>query len=148
MKVAQSCPTLCDPMDSPWNSPGQNTGVGSLSLLQRIFPTQGLNPGLPHCWQILYQLSHKGRVTKFSSTSGKIPQTNRSAPKLRNAGRRAGPQDACPRSEFTLPRRVTWGKSVLTPEPPPPPDDGGDVTAPGRTLGCGFTPLFKAGQCL
>ena len=36
------------------------TGVGSLSLLQRIFPTQGLNPGLPHCRQILYQLSHKG----------------------------------------------------------------------------------------
>jgi len=34
---------------SPWNSPGQNTGVGSLSLLQGIFPTQGLNPGLPHC---------------------------------------------------------------------------------------------------
>ena len=34
---------------SPWNSPGQNTGVGSLSFLQRIFPTQGSNPGLPHC---------------------------------------------------------------------------------------------------
>ena len=45
---------------SPWNSAGQNTGVGSLSLLQGIFPTQGLNPGLPHCRQILYQLSHKG----------------------------------------------------------------------------------------
>ena len=45
---------------SPWNSPGQNTGVGSLSLLQGIFPTQGSNPGLPHCGQILYQLSHKG----------------------------------------------------------------------------------------
>ena len=45
---------------SPWNSPGQNTGVGSLSLLQRIFPTQGSNPGLPHCRQILYQLSDKG----------------------------------------------------------------------------------------
>ena len=45
---------------SPWNSPGQNTGVGSLSLLQGIFPTQGLNPGLVHCGQILYQLSHKG----------------------------------------------------------------------------------------
>ena len=41
---------------SPWNSPGQNTGVGSLSLLRRIFPTQGLNPGLPHCRQILYPL--------------------------------------------------------------------------------------------
>ena len=45
---------------STWNSPGQNTGVGSPSLLQGIFPTQGSNPGLPHCRQILYQLSHKG----------------------------------------------------------------------------------------
>ena len=45
---------------SPWNSPGQNTGVGSLSLLQGILPTQALNPGFPHCRQILYQLSHKG----------------------------------------------------------------------------------------
>ena len=45
---------------SPWNSPGQNTGVGSLSLLQGVFPTQGLNPGLLHCRQILSQLSHKG----------------------------------------------------------------------------------------
>ena len=45
---------------SPWNSPGQNTGVGNLSLLQGIFPTQGSNPGLMHCRQILYQLSHKG----------------------------------------------------------------------------------------
>ena len=42
---------------SPWNSPGQNTGVGNLSLFQGIFPTQGLNIGLPHCRQILYQLS-------------------------------------------------------------------------------------------
>ena len=45
---------------SPWNSPGQNTGVGSLSHLQGIFPTQGSNPGLLHYRQILYQLSHKG----------------------------------------------------------------------------------------
>ena len=45
---------------SPWNSPGQNTEVGSLSLLQGIFPTQGSNPGFPHCRWILYQLSHKG----------------------------------------------------------------------------------------
>ena len=43
-----------------WNSPGQNTWLGSLSLLQGIFPTQGLNPHLPHCRQNLYQLSHKG----------------------------------------------------------------------------------------
>ena len=45
---------------SPWNSPGQNTEVGSLSLLQGILPIQGLKPGLPHCRRILYQLSHKG----------------------------------------------------------------------------------------
>ena len=45
---------------SPWNSPGQNAGVGSLSLLQGIFPTQGSNPGLLHSGQILYQLSHQG----------------------------------------------------------------------------------------
>ena len=45
---------------SPWNSPAQNTGLDSLSLLQGIFSTQGSNPGLPHCRQILYQLSHKG----------------------------------------------------------------------------------------
>ena len=45
---------------SPWNFPGQNTVVGSLSLLRGIFPTQELNPGLLHCRQILYQLSYKG----------------------------------------------------------------------------------------
>ena len=45
---------------SPRNSPGQNTGVGSLSLLQGIFPTQGSNPGLLHCKQILDQLGHQG----------------------------------------------------------------------------------------
>ena len=48
---------------SSGNSPGQNTGVGSLSLLQGIFSTQGSNPGLPHCRQILYQLSHKACPT-------------------------------------------------------------------------------------
>ena len=45
---------------SPWNSPGQYTGVGSLSPLQQIFPTQGLNSGFPHGRRILYLLSHKG----------------------------------------------------------------------------------------
>ena len=51
---------------SPWNTLGQNTEVGSLSLLQGIFPTQGSNPGLPHCWQILYQLSHKPQVRSMN----------------------------------------------------------------------------------
>ena len=61
VKVTQSCPTL-QPRElySPWNSPDQNTGVGSLSLLQGIFPTQELNAGFLHCRQILNQLSHKG----------------------------------------------------------------------------------------
>ena len=54
-----SVPTLHG-LYSPWNPPGQNTGVSSLSLLQGIFPTQGSNPALLHCRQILYQLSHKG----------------------------------------------------------------------------------------
>ena len=51
---------------SPWNSPGQNTGVLNTeypsSLFQGIFPTQGSNPGLPYCRPILYQLSHKGSL--------------------------------------------------------------------------------------
>ena len=45
---------------TPWTSLGRNTGAGSLSLLQGIFPTQGSNPGLPHCRRILYQLTHNG----------------------------------------------------------------------------------------
>ena len=60
VKVAQLCLTLCDSMDySLWNSPGQNTGVGCLSLLQGIFPTQGSNQGLLSCRWILYQLSYQ-----------------------------------------------------------------------------------------
>ena len=62
-EVTESCSVVSNSLRthglSSWNSPGQNTGVGSLSLLQGIFPTQGLNPGLPHCRQILNQLSHK-----------------------------------------------------------------------------------------
>ena len=52
-----------------WNTPGQNTGVGSLSLLQVIFPTWGLNSGLLHYRRILYQLSHKGSLVKMLSDS-------------------------------------------------------------------------------
>ena len=64
--VGQSRPTLCDPMEcSPpgfsvhKDSPGKNTRVDCHALLQGIFPTQGSNPGLPHCRQILYPLSHR-----------------------------------------------------------------------------------------
>ena len=66
VKVAQLCPTLRQHgLYSPWNSPGQNTGVGSVSLLQGIFPTQGSNPGLPYCMQIPYQLSHSESPRKL-----------------------------------------------------------------------------------
>ena len=54
---------------SLWNSPEQNTAVGSLSLLQGIFPTQRLNPGLLHCRWILYQLSHKGSPVEYEGYS-------------------------------------------------------------------------------
>ena len=62
---SESCSVMSNSLQphglySKWNSPGQNTGAGSLSLLQGIFPIQGSNPGLPHCRQILYQLSHQG----------------------------------------------------------------------------------------
>ena len=64
-KQSQSRSVMSDSLQphglySPWNSPGQNTAVGSRSLLQGIFPTRGLNPGLWHGRQILYKLSHKG----------------------------------------------------------------------------------------
>ena len=65
--VTQLCLTLCDPKDcSPpasavhGDSSGKNNGVGCHALLKGIFPTQGSNPGLAHCRQILYHLSHQG----------------------------------------------------------------------------------------
>ena len=72
--VAQLCLTLCDPMDSSppgssvhGDSPGKKTGVRSHTLLQGIFPIQGLTPGLSHCRRILYCLSHQGspRILKW-----------------------------------------------------------------------------------
>ena len=64
---SQSFSRVCDPMDCsrPGSSDheaflGKNTGVGCHALLQGIFSIQGLNPGLPHCRQILYHLSHQG----------------------------------------------------------------------------------------
>ena len=73
--VTQSCPTLCGPMDySPpgssvhGDSPGKNIGVGCHALLQGIFPILGLNPGLPHCRQILYHLSHQGSLIEIYKT--------------------------------------------------------------------------------
>ena len=71
--VTQLFPALGNPMDKachllcPWDSPGKNTGVDCHSLLQGIFPTEGLNPGLLHCRQSLYHLSHQG--TEFNYTN-------------------------------------------------------------------------------
>ena len=63
--VEQSCPTLCNPIDytarqllCSWDSPHKNKGGDFPAILQGIFPIQGLNPGLLHCRQILYHLSH------------------------------------------------------------------------------------------
>ena len=61
---------------SPWNSPGQNTGVGSLSLLQGIFSMHGSNPGLPHCRWTLYQLSHQGSYQVIGHNSWHLLITN------------------------------------------------------------------------
>ena len=72
--VAQSHLTLCDPVDCSLpgssvhgDSLGKNTGVGCHALLHGIFPTQGSNPGLPHCMWILYCLSHHGSPRMCSS---------------------------------------------------------------------------------
>ena len=62
---------------SPWNSPGQNIGVGSHSLLQGIFPTQGPNLGLLHRRQILHQLSHQGNSRILEWTA--YPSSSRSS---------------------------------------------------------------------
>ena len=69
-EVAQLCPTLCDPIDCirllhPWDFPGKSAGVDCHFLLQGIFPTQESNPGLPHCRQMLYRLSHQGSPHNF-----------------------------------------------------------------------------------
>ena len=63
-RESKSCSVMSDSLRphglySPWNSPGRNTGVGSLSLLQQIFLTQELNQGLLHYRRILYQLSYQ-----------------------------------------------------------------------------------------
>ena len=82
--VTQSCPTLCDPMDwSPsgssvhGDSPGKNTGVGCHALLQEVFPTQGLNPGLPHCRQIIYPLSPQGNPKKAQYSVSSVQSLSR-----------------------------------------------------------------------
>ena len=67
LRESESCSAVSDSLQphglyTPLDSPGPNTGVGSISLLQGIFPTQESNPGLPHCRWILDQMSHKGSL--------------------------------------------------------------------------------------
>ena len=63
---------------TPWDSPGKNTGVGNLSLLQEIFPMQESNPDLLHCRQILYLLIHQGSPRKLEwaaiTSPGDLPE--------------------------------------------------------------------------
>ena len=80
----------------PWNSPEKNTGVGSHSLLQGIFPTQGLNPGLPCCRWILYCLSPRGRRRCCLICFSKVARTLR------------GMWKAMPRSELTGCAERVW----------------------------------------
>ena len=86
---SESCSVVSDPwrphaLYSPCNSLDQNTGVGSLFLLQGIFPTQGSNPGLWHCRRILYQLSHKGspRILEWVA----YPFSSKSSPPRNRTG--------------------------------------------------------------
>ena len=83
--VTQSRPTLCNLMDcSPpgssvhRSSPGKNTAVSCHALLQGIFLTQGLNPGLPHCRRILYRLSHTGSPINEIEAKKTIEKMNKS----------------------------------------------------------------------
>ena len=65
----------CTKLLHPWDFLGKSTGVGCHSLLQGIFLTQGLNPGLPHCRQMLYYLSHQGKSKKSANRASLVVQT-------------------------------------------------------------------------
>ena len=91
--------------NSPWNSLGENAGVGSLPLLQGHFPTQGLNPGLPHCGRILYQLSHQ--VCFISDAGNWGSREGGHLSKGRLAPSSLDPQAPCGARVFT-PRVQEW----------------------------------------
>ena len=110
MRESVSCSVVCDSWQPhglwlarllcPWDAPGQNTGVGSLSLLQGIFPTQGSNPGLPYCRRILHQLCHQGSplqpvpsVEQFAAAVGLVGCRGK-------CGRSGGLDDRSLRSRF------------------------------------------------
>jgi len=113
--LSESCSVVSDSLQhhglySSWNSPGQNIGVGSRSLLQGIFPTQGLNPGLLHCRRILYQLSQQGspRMLEwvvYPFSSGSFLPWNQTLPYPRMQGSPALQEDSLPTE---LPRKALW----------------------------------------
>ena len=80
--VSLSCLTVCEPglqpsrLLCPWDSPGKTTGMGCHFPLQGILLTQGLNPGLLHCRQILFSQSHQGSINSLMA----IPLTQLSMP--------------------------------------------------------------------
>ena len=100
--VTQSCPTLCNPIDcslpdsfAHGDSPGNKTGVGCHALLQGSFPTQGLNPDIPQCRQILYHLSHQGSPIK-----GRITVNLVNFPKITQLVFGRDPVESLPNSEL------------------------------------------------
>ena len=102
--VSQSCPTLCNPIDCSLpdsfvhgDSPGNKTGVGCHALLQGNFPTQGLNPGIPQCRQILYHLSHQGSPIK-----GRITVNLVNFPKITQLVFGRDPVERLPNSELSF----------------------------------------------
>ena len=107
----------------PWNSPGQNTGVGSLSLLQGIFLTQGSIPCLLHCRRILYELSHQRspRILEWVAypfSRGSSRPRDGTCPKPAVKGSKdKGLPAACPRG-----RACSSAPEQQAPHLPEPPD--------------------------
>ena len=119
VKVAQSCLNLRPHgLYSPWNSPGQNTGVLNLSLLQRIFPTQHSNRGLLHCRRILYQLRHEESPSYHGSPNKRAQEAGR------------GAQGAGVTSGSGNPARRGSGKAITPGFRPPRPAPGEDGLPP------------------
>ena len=108
---------LCDPMDCnlcPWDSLGKNTGVGCHCLLQGIFPSQGLNLGLPHCRQILYRLSHQGSPRESISCYPHIHTRNPiwSSEGVDGGGHWTGPFSSDRRAPGTATTAGAWCRPV------------------------------------
>ena len=97
------------------NSPGQKTGVGSLSLLQGIFPTQGSNPGLPHGRWILYQLSHQGSPLEVQTlnywTAEEFPSSSFKG--MNRILETSWPKESRPFTQFLLLPKNSLGRALI-----------------------------------